>query len=132
MEMIKEKKKIVKDYKDLDVHRRAMAVAMRIFEESKAFPEDEKYSLRSQIRNSSRSVCANIAEAWRKRRYRAAFISKLNDAETEASETQVWVEFAYRCGYWPYSLLLELNEECNHILAQLMTMMSDADKWSLG
>ena len=72
---------------------------MRIFEVSKTFPKDEKYALTDQIRRSSRSVCANLAEAWRKRRYEAAFISKLSDSEVELAETQVWLEFAVNCGY---------------------------------
>jgi four helix bundle protein len=72
---------------------------MLIFWASKNFPKEETYSLTDQIRRSLRSVCANLAEAWRKRRYKAAFISKLSDAESEAAETQVWIEFAMKCGY---------------------------------
>lgn len=79
----------IKSYKDLDVFQRAMNMAMEIFEITKGFPKEEQYSLTDQIRRSSRSVCANISEAWRKRRYKAAFISKLSDVETEACETQV-------------------------------------------
>jgi len=77
----------------------AFEAAMRIFELTKSFPREETYSLVDQIRRSSRSVCSNIAEAWRKRRYEAAFVSKLNDAEAEAAETQVWLEFAVKCNY---------------------------------
>jgi len=76
-----------------------MDCAIRIFESTKSFPLEERFSLVDQIRRSSRSVCTNIAEAWRKRRYEAAFVSKLSDAETEAAETQVWSEVAFRCGY---------------------------------
>src|SRR5688572_32024623 len=72
---------------------------MEIFAVSQAFPRHEVYALTDQVRRSSRSVCANLAEAWRKRRYEAAFISKLSDAEAEAAETQVWIEFAVECGY---------------------------------
>ncbi len=72
---------------------------MSVFGKTKSFPREETFSLTDQIRRSSRSVCANISEAWRKRRYEAAFISKLSDAETEAAETQVWLEFAVKCGY---------------------------------
>lgn len=79
--------KAIKSYKQLNVYRNAFDAAMRIFELTKHFPTEEKYSLVDQVRRSSRSVCTNISEAWRKRRYKAAFISKLNDAETEASET---------------------------------------------
>jgi four helix bundle protein len=86
-------KKKAKTHCDLEVYRKALDAAMRIFELSKRFPKEETYSLTDQIRRSSRSVCANLAEAWRKRRYEAAFVSKLSDGETEAAETQVWLEF---------------------------------------
>ncbi len=86
-------------HRDLEVYQKAFQASMRIFELSRAFPPEEKYSLTDQIRRSSRSVCANLAEAWRKRRYQAAFISKLTDLEGEAAETQVWIEFAVHCGY---------------------------------
>ncbi len=83
----------------MEVYEKAFDAAMHIFELSKRFPKEETYSLTDQIRRSSRSVCANSAEAWRKRRYEAAFVSKLSDSETEAAETQVWLEFAVKCGY---------------------------------
>src|ERR1700719_1732459 len=89
----------VQSHNDLRVYLKAFASAMDLFELSKGFPKEVNYSLTDQIRRCSRSVCANLAEAWRKRRYRAAFISKLSDAETEAAETQVWLEFAVKCGY---------------------------------
>jgi len=79
----------IRSYKELRVYQNAMDVAMRIFELTKAFPTEEKYSMVDQMRRSSRSVCANLAEAWRKRRYKAAFVAKLSDAESEACETQV-------------------------------------------
>lgn len=88
--------KIVR-HQDLEVYKKAFAAAMRIFEISKTFPKEETYSLTDQIRRSSRSVCANLAEAWRKRRYKAAFVSKLNDSEGESAETQTWIEFAVSC-----------------------------------
>jgi four helix bundle protein len=84
---------------ELEVYRKAFEAAMRIFEITKSFPKEETYSLTDQIRRSSRSVCANIAEAWRKRRYEAAFISKINDAEGEAAETPTWLEFSVKCEY---------------------------------
>src|SRR6266511_2440283 len=89
----------IQSHTDLDVYRNAFETAMAIFEMSKGFPKEETYSLTDQVRRSSRSVCANLAEAWRKRRYEAAFISKLSDVEAEAAETQVWVEFAVACEY---------------------------------
>src|SRR4051795_4152922 len=89
----------IQSHTELDVYRAAFDASMQIFEMSKGFPKEETYSLTDQVRRSSRSVCANLAEAWRKRRYQAAFISKLSDAESEAAETQVWLEFAVKCGY---------------------------------
>ena len=105
--------------------------ALRIFEFSKKFPAEEKYSLTDQMRRSSRSVCANISEAWRKRRYKAAFISKLSDAETEAAETQVWCEFAYRCHYWSKETFEELDDACDKVIAQLIRMSNEAERWTL-
>src|SRR6058998_2221632 len=90
---------LIKTFRELEVYRGAMELTMEIFRLTKAFPTEERYSLTDQIRRSSRSVCANLAEAWRKRRYAAAFVSKLNDAEAEAAETQVWIEIAFHSGY---------------------------------
>src|SRR5207302_3097457 len=92
-------KKPIRHFRDLDVYQNALATGLRVYELSKKFPAEERYALTDQIRRSSRSVCANIAEAWRKRRYTAAFISKLSDSEGEAAETQVHIEFAFRHGY---------------------------------
>jgi four helix bundle protein len=89
----------IRTHKELEVWQRAMDLAMEVFAISKSFPSEERYSLTDQIRRSSRSVPANISEAWRKRRYAAAFVSKLNDAEGEAAETQTHLEIARRCGY---------------------------------
>src|SRR5690348_15134179 len=89
----------IRSFKDLRVWQNAMDLAMLVFELSKRFPVEERYSLTDQIRRASRSVASNIAEAWRKRRYPAAFIAKLSDSESEAAETQTWTEFARRCGY---------------------------------
>src|SRR6476660_5208521 len=86
-------------HRDLEVYEKAFDAAMEIFTVSKSFPKEETYSLTDQIRRSSRSVCANLAEAWRKRRYEAAFVAKLSDSESEAAETQVWLQFAVECGY---------------------------------
>lgn len=92
-------RKPIRSHSDLDVYRLAFDVAMQVFELSKEFPAEERYSLTDQIRRSSRSVCANLAEAWRKRRYKRAFVLKLSDAEAEAAETQTWIEFAVKCQY---------------------------------
>jgi four helix bundle protein len=94
-----EKRKKAKTHEDLEVYQIAFEAAMQIFDLSKKFPVEERSSLTDQIRRSSRSVCANLAEAWRKRRYKAAFLAKLNDCESEAAEVQVWLKFAVRCGY---------------------------------
>jgi four helix bundle protein len=85
-------------HSELRVYQHSIEAAMEIFQLTASFPTTERYSMIDQIRRSSRSVCANIAEAWRKRIYRAAFIAKLSDAESEATETQVWLELASRCG----------------------------------
>src|SRR6478735_7143675 len=102
-------KRIV-SHRDLEVYERAFDTSLEVFRLSKRFPKEETYSLTDQVRRSSRSVCANLAEAWRKRRYEAAFISKLGEAETEAAETQVWIEFAVKCGYMDRELARGLYE----------------------
>jgi len=119
----------ISSYKDLRVFQNAMDAAMRIFHMTKRFPSEEKYSMVDQIRRSSRSVCANLAEAWRKRRYRAAFIAKLSDAESEACETQVWVEFARRCQYLEDATCNELDGAYEQIMGQIVRMIVDVDKW---
>jgi len=119
----------IRSYKELRVYQNAMEAAMRIFEVTKVFPSEEKYSMVDQMRRSSRSVCANLAEAWRKRRYKAAFVAKLSDAESEACETQVWIEFAQRCGYLERDPAKGLDQCYDKIIGQLVTMIGDADKW---
>jgi len=104
---------------------------MRIFECSKTFPKEETYSLIDQVRRSSRSVCANIAEAWRKRRYERTFISKLSDCESEAAETQVWLEFAVRCGYMSREDARVLYQTYDEILATLVGMITNPQTWIL-
>src|SRR3954465_11190262 len=89
----------IRKHTELEVYKQAFDVAMQIFKASRSFPKEETYSLTDQIRRSSRSVCANLAEAWRKRRSAKAFVSKLSDSEGEAAETQVWITFAVKCGY---------------------------------
>ncbi len=122
----------IRSHRDLEVHKKAFDVAMRIFEFSKKFPKDETYSLTDQIRRSSRSVCANIAEAWRKRRYEAAFISKLNDAETEAAETQVWLEFAVKCQYLDRAAGRDLYRCYDAIISTLVGMANHPETWVIG
>ena len=104
---------------------------MKIFHLSKGFPKEETYSLTDQVRRSSRSICANLAEAWRKRRYQAASISKICDAEGEAAETQTWIEFAVRCGYVDRDEAKSLFLEYEEVLAMLVSMISNSSKWVL-
>ena len=118
-------------HQDLDVYRKSFEAAMHIFEVSKQFPKEETYSLTDQSRRSSRSVCANLAEAWRKRRYQAAFVSKMNDAEGEAAETQTWVEFAVRCGYINKEKGRVLFKAYDEIIAILVTMINHPESWVL-
>ncbi len=116
-------------HRDLEVYQKAFLTSMRIFELSKAFPQEEKYSLTDQIRRSSRSVCANLAEAWRKRRYKAAFISKLADSEGEAAESQVWIEFAVHCGYMTRDDGNTLYRTYEQVLATLVGMINHSETW---
>ena len=102
---------------------------MQIFALSKSFPKEETYSLTDQIRRSSCSVCANIAEAWRKRRYEAAFVSKLSDAEGEAAETQVHLEFAFHHRYVSRDEFLSVDDAYEKICAQLVRMIDEPEKW---
>src|SRR5262245_12029392 len=112
---------------DLEVYKRSFDSAMQIFELSKRFPKEEVYSLTDQIRRSSRSVCANLAEAWRKRRYEGAFKSKLNEVEAEAAETQTWLEFAVACGYLDSRTGSRLQTTYDGILATLVGMINHSD-----
>ena len=114
----------IRHFNELEVYKLAMDSSMRIFEASKHFPPEEKYSLTDQIRRSSRSVCANIAEGWRKRRYPRAFVSRLSDTEAEAAETQVWLEFIDKCSYLDSHLISELIAAYNNILEKLVVMMN--------
>jgi four helix bundle protein len=120
---------IISSYKDLRVYQSAMDAAMEVFEVTKGFPPEEKYSMVDQMRRATRSVCSNIGEAWRKRRYKAAFIAKLSDAEAEACECQVWIEFARRCGYMGDEVCAKLDATYDQIMGQLVKMIDDADKW---
>ncbi len=95
----------------------------------RGFPPEEKYSLVDQIRRSSRSVCAHLGEAWRKRRYEGAFIAKLSDAESEACEMQVWTEFACRCGYLDEATGIELDKNYDQIISQTVCIMNETEKW---
>ena len=116
---------------DLQVYQLAFDSAMLIFELTKSFPKEELYSLVDQIRRSSRSVCSNISEAWRKRRYRAAFCLSLNHAEAEAAETQVWLLFSKCCGYSDKKQVDELIKTYDNILGKIVNMIKFSDHWIL-
>ena len=118
-------------HQDLEVYKLAFETAMQIFELSKGFPKEETYSLTDQIRRCSRSVCANLAEAWRKRRYEAAFVSKLSDAEGEVAETQTWIEFAVRCGYVATDTGRGLFKSYDEIISRIVAMINNTDTWVL-
>jgi four helix bundle protein len=113
------------------VYRKAFDAAMLLFHESKEFPKEETYSLTDQVRRSSRSVCSNLAEAWRKRRYKAAFIAKLSDAESEAAETQVWIEFAMKCSYLSAANAASLNKHYDEILRMIVAMINRPEIWTI-
>jgi len=122
---------MLQGHKDLKVYQLAYKLAMEIFNESKTFPIEERYSLTDQIRRSSRSVATNIAEAFRKRRYRNMFVNKLSDSDTEATETQVWLDFSLDCGYLArgsYEKLVKGYEEVGKMLG---SMMSTPEKFNI-
>ena len=121
--------KLVRTHRDLEVYRQAFDAAMEMFAISKTFPKEERYSLTDQMRRSSRSVCSNLAEAWRKRRYEAAFVLKLNDSEAEAAETQTWIEFAVACEYLDKKSARVLYRTYNLILGKIVTMISRPGPW---
>jgi four helix bundle protein len=124
-------RKSIQSHEQLDVYQLASQAAMRIFDLTKSFPREERYSLTNQIRRSSRSVCTNLAEAWRKRRYEAAFISKLSDSESEAAETQVWIRFSVDCDYLPQSVGHELYRTYDQIIGKLVSMITNPSPWIL-
>lgn len=121
----------IRHFRELTVWQKAMGLAMEVFELTKSFPPAERYSLVDQARHSSRSVPANIAEAWRKRRYPAAFVSKLNDAEGEAAETQTHIEIALRCHYLTVPDFKRLDAGYEEVLAILTTMAANPNQWTI-
>ena len=121
----------IRSYKELRVYKAAMDAAMEIFYLTKEFPPEEKFSLTDQMRRSSRSVCSNIGEAWRKRRYPAHFVSKMSDSEGEAEETRVWLEFSERCKYLSHEVVARLDETYDTIIGQLVNMIQNKDDWTI-
>jgi four helix bundle protein len=122
-------RKPLQSHRELEVYKLAFDAAVQIFRLSKKFPPEEQYSLTDQIRRSSRAVYANLAEAWRKRRYEGSFLLKLNDAEAEASETQTWLEFAAECEYLDKKTARELYQVYNQILGKLVRMINNPSPW---
>ncbi len=120
----------IRDHNELDVFNLSFKNAMKIFELSKNFPKEERYSLTDQIRRASRSIATNIAEAFRKRRYPKAFVSKLSDSEAEAAETQVWLKFSYECGYIDKKIFDELNQSYDFVLGKLVNMSRQPEQWT--
>jgi four helix bundle protein len=119
----------IKSVRDLVVYQRAFRAAMKIFEITKTFPKEETYSLTDQMRRSSRAVCTNLSEGWRKRKYKAVFINKLTDAEQEAAETQTWLEFSHECRYIDEQTYKTLDKEYDEIFAMLAGMEIKADSF---
>lgn len=124
-------RRVIRSHEELDVYKLAFGAAMEIFEVSKRFPVEERYSLTDQIRRSSRSVCANVTEAWRKRRYEGSFLVKLSDAEAEAAETQTWLSFAVECNYLDAETARKLYKDYDHILGKLVNMIARPSPWLL-
>ncbi len=120
----------IRSHEELVVFQMAFEASIKIFELSKGFPREEKYSLTDQLRRSSRSVCANLAEAFRKRKYPKYFVSKLMDSEGEAAETQVWLLYAFKCGYVHENTKAELSNKYNKILGKLVNMGQQPEKWT--
>lgn len=121
----------IRSHKDLKVYQLSYNLAMEIFDISKSFPKEERYALTSQIRNSSRSVAANLSEAFRKRRYKKAFIAKLSDSEGEAAETQTWLDFARDCKYITPETCEDLNQKYEHVIGMIVNMIHSADQWTI-
>jgi four helix bundle protein len=121
----------IKSYRDLRVYSNAMEAAMKIFEVTKKFPPEEKYSLTDQMRRASRSVCSNIGEAWRKRINQEEFNARLNDSESLACASQVWIEFARKCGYLEDKVSNDLDSAYDQILGQLFKMIKNSEKWTI-
>ena len=118
-------------FRDLRVYQLAFQLAMEIYEDTKKFPVDEKYSLTDQVRRSSRSVPSNIAEGYRKRRYPKSFVNKMSDADGEATETQVWLDFANACGYMSDARQLELRKAYEEVGRMLGGMINHPERFSI-
>ena len=121
--------KRIRTHRDLEVYQKAFQASMTLFEYPKAFPKEEVFSLTDQIRRSSRSVCANLAEAWHRRIYEKSFVSKITDAEAEAAETQVWIEFAVASQYLEVEGGRNIYRVYDEISRMLISMRINVHKW---
>ena len=121
---------LIKSHKELEVYQLAFDAAMEIFDLTRNFPKEELYSLTDQIRRSSRSVCSNIAESYRKRKYPKSFTAGLNISEGESAETQVWLDFSRKCNYISSDVYKSLNRKYDFIIGKLVIMSLQPDKWS--
>lgn len=121
----------IETFKDLIVYQKAFALAMEIFEISKNFPKEEKYSLTDQVRRSSRSITSSIAESWAKRRYEKSFINKITDALGEEHETEVWIDFAKECSYIQTETHNKLIGEYYEVRKILISMINNSEKWCM-
>jgi four helix bundle protein len=121
----------VGSFKDLIVYQKAYKLAMEIFEISKDFPKEEKYSLTDQIRRSSRSVTSNIAESWAKRRYEKAFVSKLTDSLGEEYETENWLDYSRDCKYIQVEIHKRILSEYDEVRKMLISIINNPEKWCL-
>lgn len=121
----------IRSHRELNVYQKSFDNAMKIFQFSKSFPKEETYSLTDQIRRSSRSVSANISEAFRRRKYPKSFSNKLNESEAEAAETQNWLDFALKCDYIEEDIYNEINNEYENIIGMLVNMQRFPEKWSI-
>ena len=126
-----ERVKKVQYHWELEVYRMSVEAAMLIFELSKKFPKEEIYSLTDQIRRSSRSVSSAIAEGWRRRKYQNALVNKLNESESEAAETQVWLEYAVKCKYLDRDIGGDLHRTYDNVIGKLVSMGNNPDPWLL-
>ena len=122
---------IIKSAKDLDVYQMAYGLSMEVFRQSKGWPKEERYSLTDQVRRASRSTCANLREAWAKRRYEAHFVSKLSDADAENAETDTWLDYARDCGYLAMEDHAHLTATCTSIGAMLGSMIKNPSPFLL-
>jgi len=122
---------LIKNVRELDVFKLAYNSALEVYKITKTFPVEERYDLISQIRRSAKSVPGNILEAWRRRRYPKNFVSKLNEAETEADETMLWLDMSKDLGYLDEGAYVAIRDKYEHILAMLINMIRNPEKWKV-